>query len=272
MEYVTVQGTAVPALGLGTWRMSGETCREAVETGLELGYRHVDTAQVYGNERQVGEAIAASDVDRDEVFLTTKLDVGNRRYDDVIASLERSLAKLRTSYVDLLLIHNPIQRIPLAETLDAMSELVERGQARHVGVSNFDVDRLDRARRHSDEAVFTNQVQFNPYWPQRELLDYCAIHEVLLTAYSPLAHGQVATDATLQSVGRRHGKSATQVALRWVLDHENVAAVAKASSREHLAENLDVFDFELTDAEAERVRQPSKTRAMWGFVRGRLPV
>jgi len=282
MEYVTVQGEEVPALGLGTWRLTGQDCREAVGTALELGYRHIDTAQAYGNERQVGEAIAASDVDREDVFITTKLDGGARAYDDVLRATEESLAKLGTAYVDLLLIHWPNGRFPgssipipggrvsHAETLDAMNTLVDRGTVRHVGVSNFDVDLLEEARSLSEAPILTDQVQFHPYWDQSALLDYCAIHDVMLTAYSPLGHGGVLDDPVLAEVGRRYDKTPAQVALRWVLQHEGVATIPKATSREHLEQNLEVFDFRLTDDEMDRVAQPSKLRTLSGFVRSRL--
>jgi diketogulonate reductase-like aldo/keto reductase len=269
---VTVQGVDVPALGLGTWRLTGETCERAVGEALELGYRHLDTAQAYGNEREVGNALAAIDVDREDVFLTTKLVNGNRDHDAVLRSTEESLAKLGTSYVDLLLIHNPMQRVPVAETLRAMDDLVDDGKVRHVGVSNFDVDRLHAAREAADHELLTNQVQFNPFWDQRELLDYCEIHDLLLTAYSPLAHGGVLDDSVLAEVGERYGKSTAQVAVRWCLQHPNVAVIPKASSRTHIAANRDVFDFELTDAEMERIRRPSKVRALTGAVRSRLGV
>ncbi|WP_254535414.1 aldo/keto reductase [Halomarina litorea] len=271
MEYVSVQGESVPAVGLGTWRLTGDACFEAVSTALDAGYRHLDTAQAYGNERQVGEAVRASDVDREDVFLTTKLSGGNRAYDDVMRSVQGSLAKLGTSYLDLLLIHNPNRRVPLAETLDAMDELVEDGTVRHVGVSNFGVDRLDEARSLADAPIFTDQVQFHPFWDQTDLLDYCAIHDVLLTAYSPLGHGGVLTDTVVREVADAHGKSPAQVALRWALQHENVVAIPKATSREHIEANLDVFDFELTDEEVARIRRPSKVRTVAGLVRSRLP-
>lgn len=272
MDYVSAQGERVPAIGLGTWRLTGEDCREAVGTALELGYRHLDTAQAYDNERQVGEAIRASDVDREDIFLTTKLDRSNRAYDDVRRSVEGSLAKLGTSYLDVLLIHNPNWRTPLRETLDAMSTLVEEGTVRHIGVSNFGVDRLDEARSLSEAPIFTDQVQFHPHWDQTELLDYCAIHDVLLTAYSPLGHGGVLADPVVREVADRRGRSPAQVALRWVIQHENVVAIPKATSWEHLAANLDVFDFELDADEMERIRRPSKFRTASNLLRSRLPL
>lgn len=270
MDVTTVRGVEIPTVGLGTWRLTGEDCRQAVRTALELGYRHLDTAQEYGNERQVGTALRNSDIDRDAVFVTTKLGRRNRGYDDVRRSVEESLAKLGTDYVDLLLIHWPNLTTPLGETLAAMNELVDAGKVRHVGVSNFDLDKLARARERSEHDILTNQVQYNPYWSQTELLDYCRIHDIALTAYSPLAHGGVLDDPILEGIAGRHGKTAAQVALRWLVQQPNVVTVPKATTREHLAENIDVFDFELTDEEMDRIRQPSKPRAMAGFLKGRL--
>lgn len=270
MEFRTVHGVDVPAIGLGTWRLTGEACRETVYTALDVGYRHIDTAQAYGNERQVGNALRDSDIDREEVFLTTKLETANRGYDDVLRSTEESLAKLGTDYVDLLLIHHPNVTTPLRDTLAAMNELVDSGRVRHLGVSNFDIDGLDRARRLSEHGILTNQVQYNPYWSQGELLDYCRIHDVLLTAYSPLAHGGVLADPVLDEIGARYDKSPAQVAIRWLLQQPNVVTVPKATTREHLEANLAVFDFELTDDEMKRIRQPSKLRALSGIAKSRL--
>lgn len=270
MNTTTVGGVEIPSVGLGTWRLTGDSCRKSVRTALELGYRHVDTAQAYSNERQVGNALRNSDVAREDVFVTTKLGRGNRAYDDVVRSTEESLAKLGTDYIDLLLIHWPDPVTPLRETLAAMNELVDRGAVRHVGVSNFDVDRLARARELSEHGILTNQVQYNPYWSQTELLNYCRIHDVALTAYSPLAHGGVLEDPVLGSIGEKYDKHPAQIALRWLVQQPNVLTVPKATSREHLAANIDIFDFELTDEEMDRVRQPSKSKAVTGFVRNRL--
>jgi 2,5-diketo-D-gluconate reductase B len=280
-ETVTVQGVEVPRLGLGTWRLTGDTCRETVETALDLGYRHIDTAQVYGNERQVGDALAASDVDRDEVFLATKLGPG-RSYDDVLRTTEESLARLGTDYLDLLLIHwpngrppgsppNPLSSAPdHEETLAAMNELVDDGTVRNVGVSNFDIDQLDEARELSDAPVLTNQVQYHPFWDQQSLLDYCRIHDVLLTAYSPLGHGGVLDDPVLERIGRRYAKTPAQVALRWLVQQDGVATIPKATSREHLEANMAIFDFELTDDEMAEIRRPSKYETLRGFLTARV--
>ncbi|RBI62166.1 aldo/keto reductase [halophilic archaeon] len=272
MEYETVDGEEVPAVGLGTWRTSGPTCRNAVATALELGYRHVDTAQSYDNERDVGRAVAVADVDREEVFLTTKVWPMHRTHDDVVDSVHESLARLGTDYVDLLLVHWPNPLASTAEVMGALSALRQDGATRHVGVSNFDRDQLREARRVSSAPVVTDQVQFHPFEPQRELLDYCQAEDVLLTAYSPLAHGGVVRDHVLTEIGRKYDKSPAQTALRWALQHDGVAAIPKATSREHLRANLDVFDFELTDTEMALVERPSRLRSGLSMLRGRLGV
>ncbi|WP_129117059.1 aldo/keto reductase [Halegenticoccus tardaugens] len=272
MEHVELQGVRLPKVGLGTWRLAGPTCEHAVATALDLGYRHLDTAQLYGNERRVGRALSASPVAREEVFLTTKLAPGNLRADAVRRSAAESLDRLDTDYLDLLLVHWPNPRVPLRETLGAMSELVDEGAVRRVGVSNFGPSRLRTAREVSDVPILTDQVQFHPYRPKPDLLSYCREHDLALTAYSPLAHGGVLDDDVLRRVGERYDKSPAQVALRWAVQQENVAVIPKATSRSHLAENLDVFDFELTEPEMRAVARPSLLRTAIGFVRGRLGV
>jgi len=252
MEYVSVQDVQVPALGLGTARMKGETCREAVETGLNLGYRHIDTAQMYNNEDAVGTAVTASRVDRENVFLTTKINRGNQSYDDVLSSFAGSLERLGMEYVDLLLIHAP-SRIPVEETIRAMNQLQEEGRVRYIGVSNFSVQQTKEAVTASETPIVTDQVKYHPFHGQNNLLEYCIGNNVMLTAYSPLARGRVADDGTLSEMGSRYGKTASQVALRWLIQQENVSAIPKASSRDHLKENIDIFDFELTDKEMQQV-------------------
>ena len=274
MESIEVQDASVPALGLGTWQLTGRTCRETVRTALELGYRHVDTAQAYGNERQVGRGIADADVDREDVFLVTKLTGGNRDAESVRRSTRESLDRLDTDHLDCLLIHWPNRAwMPsLEETLGAMNDLVDEGLVDHIGVSNFSVSLLDEARELSAAPILTDQVQYHPYWDQRRLLDYCRIHDVLLTAYSPLARGGVLNDPALVTVGNRYGKSPAQVALRWLVQQDGVAAIPKATSRDHLEANLAIFDFELTDGEMAHVRDPSKTKTGYHFVRSQLPL
>jgi diketogulonate reductase-like aldo/keto reductase len=243
----------IPALGFGTARMTGDECRRAVTTALEAGYRHVDTAQMYDNEDAVGDALAASDVPREDVFVVTKVNTSNLAYDDVLESTRASLERLGLDAVDLLLIHAPRDHTPLEETLGAMNELQEEGAVAHIGVSNFSVDQLERAQALSASPVVTNQVKYHPYHRQDELLSYCVDEGIALTAYSPLAEGAVIGDDRLAEIGESYGKSEAQVALRWLIQQPFVAAIPKASSRDHIAANADVFDFELSDDEMRTV-------------------
>lgn len=187
MEYEEVQGIELPKIGLGTWRSKGDKCRQAVETALELGYRHIDTAQAYGNEREVGAAIAAAPVEREEVILTTKLHFRNQRASAVHQSVRESLSKLGVEYVDLLLIHQPNPLVAVEETIGAMNDLQNEGLVEHVGVSNYDVGKLQTAQNASETPLLTDQVQYHPFKDQRSLVQYCLENDIVVTAYSPLA-------------------------------------------------------------------------------------
>jgi len=251
VEYQTIKGEKVPSLGLGTYRLTGETCVRAVERALSMGYRHVDTAQMYGNEAEVGRGIEASGVDRGEVFLTTKVWPDDFARERVIHKTRESLKKLGTDYVDLLLMHWPSGRVPLEETLGAMRGLQEGGSVLRVGVSNFSPALVEEAAQHAE--VFCNQVEYHPYSDQGELLAQAREMDYLLTAYRPLSRGGVEGDGTLREIGEAHGKTAAQVALRWLVQQEKVSAIPKATGEDHLRENLDVFDFELSAEEMDRV-------------------
>jgi 2,5-diketo-D-gluconate reductase B len=248
---LTVQGTEVPKLGYGTWQVTGRDAEEGVEDALRLGYRHVDTARAYENEDEVGRGLKASGVDRDEIFLTTKIWTAEYRHDDLIAAAEDSLRRLQVDHLDLLLLHWPNPDVPLGETLGAMTELRDRGLIRNLGVSNFPTALVDEALRHAP--VFANQVEYHPYLGQAALLAQAREHDLLLEAYSPFAHGRLHDDAVLTEIGEAHGKTAGQVALRWLLDQPQVCTLPKASSHERRAQNLDVFDFELSDDERARI-------------------
>src|SRR5215212_5281199 len=221
MEYLTIKGEKVPSLGLGTYRLSGEACVRAVGRALSMGYRHVDTAQMYGNEAEVGRGIEEAGVDRGEIFLTTKIWPSDFAHDRVIRKTTESLKKLRTEYVDLLLMHWPGDGVPLDETLGAMRELQEEGGVLHVGVSNFSPSLVEEAAGHAE--VFCNQVRYHPYTSQDALLEQAKKMDYLLTAYTPLSRGGVQDDTTLKEIGEAHGKTATQVALRWLVQQEKVS-------------------------------------------------
>jgi 2,5-diketo-D-gluconate reductase B len=206
---------------------------------------------MYGNEAEVGQGIQNSGVNRENIFLVTKVWPSDFYHDNVIRMAYESLRKLRTDYVDLLLMHWPNPSVPLEETLGAMTKLQQEGSVRHVGVSNFPPSMVEQAARHA--AIFCNQVEYHPYRARDELLEQAKEMDYLLTAYTPLARGAVFNDETLKEIGEAHGKTPAQVALRWLIQQDHVAAIPKATSEDHLKSNFDVFDFELGDEEMLRI-------------------
>lgn len=253
MQYVHAHGAAVPALGFGTFELDGDTCHQMVRQAVELGYRHIDTAQAYRNEGAVGSALKESQVNRGDVFITTKVWPDNYRDGDLQRSLERSLERLALDAVDLLLLHWPSPDVPLEETMGALNAVQAAGQTRHIGISNFTSTLIEEACQASDTPLVTNQVEYHPYLDQRPVLETLHRHDMILTAYAPLAQGQVIRDDTLAEIGRSHGKSAAQVTLRWLLQQPGVMAIPRTSSPEHLKTNFDVMDFELDDEEMSRI-------------------
>lgn len=251
----TASHTDIPQVGFGTYRMGGYECFDAVTDALEVGYRHVDTAMAYDNEATVGRAIEASSVNREEVFLTTKLKGYPKflEYDRVLEATEGCLTRLGTDYVDLLLIHWWNPESDMEETFTALDRLVDEGKVNHIGVSNFSVEQLRQAMEVSETPILTNQVEYHPYWEQDALLAFCQRNDVTLTAYSPLAEGRVVSDEVLTSIGRRYGKSPAQVAIRWLIQQENVVTIPKTVTPSRVRENFDVFDFELSDHEMLRI-------------------
>jgi 2,5-diketo-D-gluconate reductase B len=252
MRYVDANGAKIPAIGLGTWELRGRACARLVEQALKLGYRHIDTAQVYENEREVGEGLRASGVRREEVFVTTKVWTTHFAPNDLERSTKDSLSKLRLSEIDLLLLHWPNPQVPLSETLGALARVKQLGMVRHIGVSNFTVALIDEAVAACPEPLACDQVEYHPYLDQTKVREACARHGMALVAYSPVAKGRIKDDATLTRIGRAHGKTAAQVCLRWLVQ-QNVAAIPRTSRIERLSENIDIFDFALSDAEMEEI-------------------
>jgi len=248
---LTVQGVTIPKLGFGTWQLTGEDCVTGVRDALELGYDHIDTARAYGNEAQVGQGLHDSGRNRDGVFLTTKLWRDDLSAVGVHDQLEQSLRDLRTEYVDLLLIHWHVRDVPLEETLRAMLEARDAGRVRHVGVSNFPSVLLREALGHAP--LLCEQIEYHPYLGQPQLLALARERDLMVTAYSPLAQGEVLGDPVIRAIADAHGRTPAQVVLRWLLDQPNVAAVPKASSREHRVANLAVFEFALSDEDRGRI-------------------
>lgn len=245
MACVTAGGMQLPKLGLGTWRMSGAACTDAVLRALEHGYRHIDTAQMYGNEEAVGAALARTGVARSDIHLTTKVWWENLRPDALRRAMDDSLRKLRTPYVDLYLIHWPAPDMDLGAALGAMVRLREQGMARHIGVSNFTVALLRQAIEEIGAPIVCNQVEYHVNLDQTRVLFYARSKGLALTAYCPLGRGVLAGDAVLARIAGKHGVSAAQVALAWLLGQDGVAAIPKAARDASQRENLAALDLHL---------------------------
>ncbi|HKU06693.1 MAG TPA: aldo/keto reductase [Bradyrhizobium sp.] len=252
MQFVEAKDAKIPAIGLGTWELRGRTCARLVEQALRLGYRHIDTAQAYENEREVGDALRASGVPRGEVFVTTKVWTSHFAPHDLERSTKESLNKLRLTEVDLLLLHWPNPRVPLAETLDGLAHVRKLGMAKHIGVSNFTVALMDEAIEKCPAPLVCNQVEYHPYLDQTRVREACARHDMAMVAYSPIAKGRVRKDEVLERIGRTYGKSAAQVCLRWLVQ-QKVSAIPRTSRLERLSENIEVFDFELSVSEMTEI-------------------
>ena len=248
MEVIESGGARIPLIGLGTWELRGRACARIVEQALRLGYRHLDTAQMYENEREVGEGLRASGVRRDDVFVTTKVWPTHFAPNDLIRSLKESLVKLRMSDVDLVLLHWPSTRVPLSETMAGLNSARQIGLARHIGISNFNVELTEEAVSLSEEPLVCNQVEFHPYHDQTPLLETCRRLGLAVVAYSPIAKGRVKDDRALARIGDLYRKTAAQVSLRWLVQ-QNVSAIPRTSKLERLQQNMDVFDFALSDAD-----------------------
>ncbi len=259
MTTIEVKGVHVPAIGYGTWLVTGQDATDGVRDALESRYRQIDTARAYENEREVGRGIAESGVPRGEIFLTTKVPHTDARADQVDRDADESLEMLGVDHLDLLLLHWPNPDVPLEETLNAMNKVREDGRTRNIGVSNFPAGLLKQALDIAP--VFCDQVEYHPFLDQSRLLKLARANDVLITAYSPLAHGKVPEDETLKRIGANYDKTAGQVALRWLLDQPGVSPIPKASSHERRLENFDVFDFTLSDDDREEIaRLPKDVR------------
>lgn len=247
------RASGMPTFGLGTWENEDpEACAESVRTALDMGYRHIDTAQAYENEDSVGDGIAQADLDREEMFLATKVWTKNLAHDDVIDSTHESLDKLGVDAVDLLYIHWPQNTYDPEETLTAFEELVDEGLIDHIGVSNFEPEHLDEAQEVLDEPIFANQVEMNPLLPQEELREYCDEHDIELVAYSPLARGKVFDVDELTEVAEKHDASEAQVSLAW-LREKSVTVIPKATSEEHIRDNWESLTLDLDDEDVETI-------------------
>jgi diketogulonate reductase-like aldo/keto reductase len=257
MHHVEAHGARIPALGFGTFRLEGSVARRMVGYALSIGYRHIDTAQMYGNEAEVGEAIEASAVARDEIWLTTKIWPDNYGNGPLQRAAEQSVRRLRTE-PDLLLLHWPNPRVPLAETVGALNDAKRRGLTRHIGISNCPRALIRDSVALSAAPLILNQVEYHPFLSQRAVLEELRAHGMALTAYSPIAQGRVFDDPTLAQIGRRHGKNPGQVALRWLIQQERVAAIPRSSREANAKANLAIFDFALSADEMAEIAALAK--------------
>jgi 2,5-diketo-D-gluconate reductase B len=245
-------GAAIPAIGFGTSGLA-DVHAEHVVAALKAGYRHIDTARKYGTEHAVGEGMRASGIAREEIFLCTKVSHENLHADDFARSVDESLTALGVGYVDLLLVHWPEKNTPLAETMGALAKAKRRGLARHIGVANFNIAMLDEAIRLCPEPLVTLQAECHPYLDQSKVIAACRERGLVLTAYCPLARGALHGDPVLADIARRIGKTFAQVALRWLVSQDIIAAIPRSSNPARIAQNIDVFDFALTEDDMRRI-------------------
>lgn len=251
---ITAHGAVIPVVGYGTMQYpEPERAVDLITYAIQSGYRHIDTARKYGSEQWVGEAIRGAGVARHELWVTTKVTEENAKADDFARSLDTSLKTLGLDYVDLLLIHWPQPRVPLEETLGALARAKQEGLARHIGVSNFTVALIDEAVAKCSEPLVTNQIEYHAYLRQDKVLAACARHGMIVTCYAPLARGRLLDDPVLIEIGAAHGKTAAQVALRWLIQQPQVAVVPRALESNEIQEDINLFDFELTEAEMARI-------------------
>lgn len=263
-------GARMPAIGFGTSQLGD--CAEAVATALKLGYRHIDTAWKYGTEPGVGAGIRASGLPREEIFLTTKVSHEYLRADDFARSVDESLRNLQVDYVDLLHVHWPtVDNIPLAETMGALARAKREGKARHIGVANFNIALVEEAMRLCPEPLVTLQAEYHPYLDQSKVLAACRRWGIVFTAYCPLARGRLLQEPVLADIARAHDRTIAQIALRWLVQQGNIAAIPRSANPKHMAESLAVFDFELSEDEMRRISALKRPEGRIANPKGRAP-
>jgi diketogulonate reductase-like aldo/keto reductase len=252
-DVTTATGAIIPAIGFGTGGGLKPDCKDAVLAALEAGYRFIDTARKYGSERDVGEAIRASGLRRDDIFVITKVSHEDLHAKDFERSTETSLRELGLDDVDLLMVHWPLPDMPFQETMGALADMKRRGFARRVGVANFNVAMLEDAIKLCPEPLTALQAEYHPFLDQSKILDACRRHNLAFVAYCPLARGRILSEPVLSEIARAKGKSVPQVALRWLIQQPQVTAIPSSSNPDRVRENLDVFDFTLSDDEMRRI-------------------
>ena len=263
LDKIITKKVTVPTVGFGTYKLTGQACLKAVDEALQVGYRHIDTAQFYNNEDEVGLAVKNSGLFRGNIFITTK--VFPTDFNRILEVTKESLKKLKTDYVDLLLLHWPSDDKTNRIAIDGLNDALNKGYAKSIGVSNFNIEKLSIAMEHAP--VVCNQVEYHPYISQEKLLTFMKAHGLIMTAYSPLAKGRVIKEGILLELAAKHNKSISQVVLRWLLQQGNISVIPKASSFERIKENLNIFDFGLSDKDMEVISDLSGdhriTNSVW---------
>jgi 2,5-diketo-D-gluconate reductase B len=249
---VEANGAKIPLVGLGTWELRGRSCARVVEQALRLGYRHIDTAEMYDNEREVGEGLRGSAVKRGEVFVTTKIWPNHFTPRELERAARDCLVRLRLTEVDLLLLHWPNPQVPLAETIGALCKVKRDGLARHIGVSNFTVALIEDALRASSEPLVCDQVECHPFLDQSKLIAGCRARGMALVAYSPLARGEFRRNDVLKGIASAHKKTAAQICLRFLVQ-QNIVVIPRTGKLERLSENASLFDFTLSEGEMSEI-------------------
>ena len=264
-------GMTMPALGFGTGGNMVEDCAEAVLAALRAGYRNIDTARKYGTEEGVGEAIRASGLPRDDIFVITKVSHEDLHAKDFERSTETSLRVLGLDFVDLLMVHWPLPDMPFQETIGALAAMKRRGFARHIGVANFNAAMLDDAIRLCDEPLSALQVEYHPFLDQSKMLDACRRHGLAFISYCPLGRGRVFDEPVLADIAAAKGKTISQIVLRWLIQQDPVVAIPSSSKPARIGENLDIFDFMLTETEMRRVHELARPNGRIVNPKGRAP-
>jgi 2,5-diketo-D-gluconate reductase B len=273
MKTVTAHGVTIPALGMGTWELRGDECAQLVETAIGQGYRHIDTAQMYQNEREVGEGIRASDVPREDIFLTTKIWPDCHAADDFARAVDERLKLLDCGPVDLLLLHWPSKEVPLAETINALNKAQVNGLTRHIGISNFTVSQVGEAAELSDAPLICNQIEYHPLINQTNLIAACRAHGLAITAYCPIARNRVADEPVMQEIAAHHGATPSDITLAWHMAQGDVMAIPRSSKPERLASNLAASEINLSademmainalKAQHTRLCDPASVAPVW---------
>ncbi len=252
MKHIIIGSTSVPAIGLGTYKLLGPEAVVIIRKAIHFGYRHIDTAQLYDNESEVGNAIATSGVPRDEIFLTTKVWPSNLGEERFLLSVEQSLKKLQTDYADLLLIHWPHHQFEIEDYVTRLMEIQQQGLAKNIGVSNFNISQIKTAQKTGANIV-TNQVEYHPWINQTKLHLWMQQQQIPLTAYCPLGQGRFMTDKKIIDLATKYLRSPAQIILRWMMQQPNVLAIPKTTNPDRLLENINIFDFELTPDEMQMI-------------------